>query len=99
MEERGLVERRHDQEDRRVVIVAPTEAGGAVFTDMMAARREHLTGVLARLSDAELESFLVGLRAVRAARAAVHAAASEEAPATGEGGDAADQAATKGGHR
>ncbi len=78
MEERGLVERRHDQEDRRVVIVAPTEAGVAVFRDMMAALREHLTGVLARLSDAELESFLVGLRAVRAARAAVHA----EAPAT-----------------
>jgi DNA-binding MarR family transcriptional regulator len=78
MEERGLVERRHDQEDRRVVIVAPTEAGVAVFRDMMAARREHLTGVLARLSDGELESFLVGLRAVRAARAAVHA----EAPAS-----------------
>jgi len=73
MEERGLVERRHDQEDRRVVIVAPTDAGAAVFTDMMAARREHLTGVLARLSESELESFLVGLRAVRAARAAVHA--------------------------
>src|SRR5690349_5693314 len=78
MEERGLVERRHDQEDRRVVIVAPTDAGAGVFKDMMAARREHLTAVLARLSDRELESFLVGLRAVRAARAAVHA----EAPAT-----------------
>ena len=77
MEERGLVERRHDQDDRRVVIVAPTEAGAAVFKDMMAARREHLTGVLARLSDAELESFLVGLRAVRAARAALHADAAE----------------------
>jgi DNA-binding MarR family transcriptional regulator len=72
MEERGLVERRHDQEDRRVVIVAPTEAGVAVFKDMMAARREHLTDVLARLSDDDLESFLVGLRAVRAARTMVH---------------------------
>jgi DNA-binding MarR family transcriptional regulator len=80
MEERGLVERRHDQEDRRVVIVAPTEAGVSVFKDMMAARREHLTGVLARLSDEELESFLVGLRAVRAARAAVHSAAGTETP-------------------
>ena len=78
MEERGLVERRHDQDDRRVVIVAPTDAGAAVFKDMMAARREHLTGVLARLSDAELESFLVGLRAVRAARAAIHADAEGE---------------------
>jgi DNA-binding MarR family transcriptional regulator len=82
MEERGLVERRHDQEDRRVVIVAPTDAGVAVFRDMMAARREHLTGVLARLSDAELESFLVGLRAVRAARAAVHSAEAAGEPPT-----------------
>ena len=78
MEERGLVERRHDETDRRVVLVSPTEAGAAVFKDMMAARREHLTGVLARLSDTELESFLVGLRAVRAARAAVHEASSTE---------------------
>lgn len=80
MEERGLVERRHDQDDRRVVIVAPTEAGAAVFKDMMAARREHLTDVLARLSDADLESFLVGLRALRAARSVVQAAATVETP-------------------
>jgi DNA-binding MarR family transcriptional regulator len=80
MEERGLVERRHDQDDRRVVLVVPTEAGVAVFTDMMAARREHLTGVLARLTDEELEAFLVGLRAVRAARQAAHADATEPPP-------------------
>ena len=84
MEERGLVERRHDQEDRRVVLVQPTEAGVAVFRDMMAARREHLTGVLARLSDTELESFLVGLRAVRAARAAAHEEATAAAEPEGE---------------
>jgi DNA-binding MarR family transcriptional regulator len=83
MEERGLVERLHHQEDRRVVLVQPTEAGLAVFQDMMAARRDHLTGVLARLSDEELESFLVGLRAVRAARAAVH---DEDSEKPSEGG-------------
>lgn len=77
MEERGLVERRHHDEDRRVVLVQPTDAGLAVFRDMMAARREHLTSVLAGLSDAELESFLVGLRAVRAARTALHEKESE----------------------
>ena len=89
MEERGLVERRHDQDDRRVVIVAPTAAGVAVFTDMMAARREHLTAVLARLSDDELEAFLVGLRAVRAARSVVHAAATVETPADASAGPGA----------
>src|SRR6187431_453482 len=36
MEQRGLVERRHDLHDRRVVLVHPTEAGLAVFTDLEA---------------------------------------------------------------
>jgi DNA-binding MarR family transcriptional regulator len=74
MEERGLVERRHDSEDRRVVHVVPTEAGVAVFRDMLQQRREHLRGVLGRLTEIELESFLVGLKAMRAAREAAHAA-------------------------
>jgi DNA-binding MarR family transcriptional regulator len=68
MEERGLVERRHDETDRRVVLVSPTEAGVAVFRDMMEHRRERLTGLLGRLTDDELQAFLVGLRAMRNAR-------------------------------
>jgi DNA-binding MarR family transcriptional regulator len=68
MEERSLVERQHDAEDRRVVLVIPTETGLAVFRDMMEQRREHLTGLLMRLDDGELQGFLTGLRAVRAAR-------------------------------
>jgi DNA-binding MarR family transcriptional regulator len=68
MEERGLVERRHDDADRRVVTVVPTEAGVAVFRDLMQHRRERLTGLLGRLADNELQSFLIGLRAMRAAR-------------------------------
>lgn len=75
MEERSLVERQHDRDDRRVVLVVPTETGLAVFRDMMEQRREHLTQLLARLSDEELRAFLTGIRAVRAAREAMHAQA------------------------
>ena len=68
MEERGLVERGHDREDRRVVLVQPTATGLAVFQDLTPQRREHLTQLLGRLSDEELQGFLTGLRAMRAAR-------------------------------
>src|SRR4029078_7612364 len=68
MEERSLVERQHDSEDRRVVLVIPTETGLAVFRDMMEQRRARLVHLLARLSDDELQGFLNGMRAVRAAR-------------------------------
>jgi DNA-binding MarR family transcriptional regulator len=72
MEERGLVERRHDDEDRRVVLVHPTEKGGAVFHDMIEQRREHLRQVVGRVADDDLKAFLTGLRAIRAAREAAH---------------------------
>jgi len=85
MEERSLVERRHDQEDRRVVLVVPTETGLAVFRDMMEQRREHLATVLGTLGDEELAGFLRGLRAIRAARAAMHGDATIEGAA--EAGD------------
>ncbi len=73
MEERGLVERHHDELDRRVVVVHPTAAGVAVFRDMAAERRQHLSDLLDRLADDELAALLTGLRAIRVARAA-HAA-------------------------
>lgn len=69
MEERGLVERRHDTADRRVVEVHVTDAGRDVFRAMDAQHRTHIAAVLERLTDDELASLLVGLRATRAARA------------------------------
>ena len=73
MEERSLVERQHDREDRRVVLVVPTEQGVAVFRTMAEHRRDRLTALLDRLTDDELTALLTGLRAVRAAREALHA--------------------------
>ena len=71
MEQRGLVERRHNPDDRRVVLVHPTEAGLRVFIDLDELRRQTLGAVLARLSEDELQSTLIGLRAMSVARATI----------------------------
>jgi DNA-binding MarR family transcriptional regulator len=68
MEKRGLVERRHGTADRRVVLVHPTDAGAQVFGEMAAHRRGMLSQVLSQLSEDEMASLLVGMRAIHAAR-------------------------------
>ncbi|HEY6570810.1 MAG TPA: MarR family transcriptional regulator [Candidatus Limnocylindrales bacterium] len=68
MEQRGLVERRRDDEDRRVVRVALTEDGTRLLAGVAAGRRERLGILLQELSDEELDGFLRGSRALRAAR-------------------------------
>jgi len=73
MEERGLVARSHGETDRRVVLVQLTDSGIAIFRDMTEQRRRHLGAVLGRLTTDELAALLTGLRAMRAARLAIHA--------------------------
>ena len=68
MEARALVERRREPGDRRVVLVRRTQAGDAVFGEMAAERRKHLEALFDRMTDEELESFLIGLRALRRVR-------------------------------
>lgn len=68
MEKRGLVERRHGTDDRRVVLVHPTDAGCQVFSDMAAHRRGVLSEVLAELTADEIAALLTGMRAIHAAR-------------------------------
>jgi DNA-binding MarR family transcriptional regulator len=81
MEARGVVERRREPDDRRVVLVHGTDAGDAVFGEMAAERRKHLEPLLDRMTDGELESFLVGLRALRRVRSeAMAASQSDETP-------------------
>ena len=73
LEQRGLVERRPEPGDRRVVLVNPTDGGVAIFRDLDEHRRARLRRVLARMTDEEVTAFLTGLRAVRAAEAALDA--------------------------
>ena len=68
MEARGLVERRRDADDRRVILVQPAEGGRRLFAEIDATRRRRLTALLHRLSDDELAGLLAGHRALRAAR-------------------------------
>ena len=70
MEQRGLVERRREPDDRRVVLVHATDAGNAIFEDVATERRQHLRVLLDQMTDAELEGFLAGLRGMRRARMA-----------------------------
>jgi DNA-binding MarR family transcriptional regulator len=74
MERRGLVERHRQRDDRRVVLVRTTEAGGRVFDDMAAHRREILSAVLDELSDDEMVALLKGMQAMQTARRRVMAA-------------------------
>jgi len=77
MEKRGLVERRHDTEDRRVVLVHPAAGATRVFGEIDARRRRGLATLLEHLTDEELAGLLRGHRALRAARGAAAAAAGD----------------------
>src|SRR5262245_9463822 len=68
MEARGLVERRRDAEDRRVVLVQPAKGASKIFGDIDGRRRKALGLLLSRLTDHELQGLLEGHRALRAAR-------------------------------
>jgi DNA-binding MarR family transcriptional regulator len=68
MEKRGVVERQHSEEDRRVVEIHLTKRGIAVFTAMDAERRTRLKKLVSLMSEEELSALLIGLRALRAAR-------------------------------
>jgi len=73
MEQRGLVERRREDEDRRVIRVAPTAAGRQLLAGIVAERTGHFATVLEALTDEELAALLVGSRALRRAREQLHA--------------------------
>lgn len=81
MEQRGLVERVRDDDDRRVVRVALTDEGRRLIGLMAAQRRDHIAGLLDDLTDEEIAGFLTGLRALNRARERRHATS---APPTGE---------------
>ncbi|MEA2612200.1 MAG: hypothetical protein QOI52_159 [Chloroflexota bacterium] len=80
MEQRGLVERAQQADDRRVVLVQPTVSGLAVFSDLDEHRRAGVTRLLERMTDAELAALRKGLRAMTAARGAV----ATDTPASGQ---------------
>lgn len=72
MEERGLVERQHQAEDRRVVTMRLAEQGAAEMRQLQLGRRQRVTSAVAQLTNAEREQLLASIRALRAAFNRVH---------------------------
>ena len=72
MEERGLVERQHQAEDRRVVTMRLAEQGAAEMRQLRLGRRQRVTSAVAQLTNAEREQLLASIRALRAAFNRVH---------------------------
>jgi len=67
MEERGLVERQHDSEDRRVVTLSLSDEEAAEIRQLQVSRRERMATALTHLTDPEREQLLASVRALRAA--------------------------------
>lgn len=82
MEQRGLVLRHRDAEDRRVIRVAVAEPGRQLIAGFADDRRSHLVAMFDAMSDEELSGFLIGARGMRRVREAFHAqqAAAESDP-------------------
>ena len=76
LEERGLVDRTHDRDDRRVVLVALTPAGTVQLHELTAVRRQRLGAALAHLTEDEQHSLVSSIRILHAAfdRARSHGA-------------------------
>ena len=67
MEERGLVDRQHESEDRRVVTLRLSDEGAAEVRDLQLSRRERMATALTHLSEEEREQLLASVRSLRAA--------------------------------
>jgi len=62
--EHGLVERRHDEKDRRMVLVDYVSGMHDVARGIVESRRRHLEKVIGKLTNEEAAAFLKGLKMV-----------------------------------
>src|SRR3954453_13669457 len=85
MEQRGLVERIRDDEDRRVVRVALTDRGTETVSGFATERGDHLQQILGALTAEELQGLLAGLRGMRRGREELHARLAAEHEAANPG--------------
>jgi DNA-binding MarR family transcriptional regulator len=63
---KGLVDREHDEQDWRKVLITATARGKAAYEEYLERRQRALTDALARLSDEHRALLLVSLPALRA---------------------------------
>ena len=67
MAERGIVDRRHDAIDRRVVRVGLTDAGRQLIGEMEASRRERMTRLIGAMDATKQRRLLQSVRDLHAA--------------------------------
>ncbi len=72
--ERGIVEREHDVEDRRVVRVSLTDAGRRLIGEMEESRRARIRQLVGALDAAQQASLLQSVRDLRDAAIAIDGA-------------------------
>ncbi len=84
MEQRGLVARERDTDDRRVVRVCLSAQGEELLAGIAAERRVKLARLLDTLPEDDAGALLQGLRAMRRAREALHQQPSPDAPVNSE---------------
>jgi DNA-binding MarR family transcriptional regulator len=65
--ERGIVERRHSEEDRRLVLVRLTDAGRELIAEMEEARRARLHRLISTMNDEQQERLMQAVHDLRAA--------------------------------
>lgn len=65
MEERGLLARERDVDDRRVVHVSITEAGHSLLDEMVGMKRDRVRQVLSRMNMKELQHVVGAVEALR----------------------------------
>lgn len=80
MEERGIVERVHDADDRRVVLAQLTASGRAIVGKVEATRLEHMRQLVDALDPHEQRSVLAALKTLTSAHARLHHAHDDAQP-------------------
>lgn len=80
MEDRGLVERTGDPDDRRRVLVRPGPAGRLALEQTEGLRRDRLRRILRRLDERQLRRAGQAIRDLRSAASAELGSGSENAP-------------------
>jgi DNA-binding MarR family transcriptional regulator len=70
--DRGVIERGHDPEDRRVVRVQLTDDGRALIGEMEEARRARMRRLVGALDDAQQRRLIQSVRDLRAAALSLH---------------------------
>jgi len=79
MEERGIVERVHDAEDRRVVLAQLTPHGRDMVQKVEATRLEHMRQLVGALTPDEQDTVLGALKTLTSAHARLHSARNDHA--------------------